>query len=65
MSPKTKTPTDDSREPVSLFELERRRRHLEPGEGTISDDIPRLPASSPWASDPCGKEPNIDRSEDA
>jgi hypothetical protein len=64
MSSKTKTPTFDNREPISLFELERRQRHLEPGAGTISDDFPKLPASSPWHSDPVGKEPAVDRRED-
>jgi hypothetical protein len=52
------------REPISLFELERRRRHLEPGEGTISDNFPKLPATSPWSSDPVGDEPTINREED-
>jgi hypothetical protein len=62
MSAPTK-PND--REPVSLFELERRQRDLEPGAGTVSDDFPKLPASSPWHHDPCGPEPLIDRREDA
>jgi hypothetical protein len=50
MSSKTRTPTFDNREAISLFELERRQRHLEPGQGTISDDFPPLPASSPWSA---------------
>jgi hypothetical protein len=51
---------DNEPEPVSYFRLEQRRRQLEPGQ-TISDDIPKLPPGSPWASDPCGLEPLIDR----
>jgi hypothetical protein len=55
-------PTD--REPVTYFELQRRRdRTPEPGESN-GGDIPKLPADSPWASDPCGPEPLIDRTED-
>jgi hypothetical protein len=55
------------REAVTYFELEQRRRSLSddpvPPSG-ISADIPPLPASSPWASDPVPDEPTIDRTED-
>jgi hypothetical protein len=57
----------DSDEPRTIFEFERRRRNLEPGE-EISGTIPRLPSSSPWSSgidQLTGAEPTIDRSEDA
>jgi hypothetical protein len=60
-------PTDDE-PPRTVFEFERRRRKLEPGE-QASDDIsqlPPLPASSPWGAGPGpGDEPLIDRREDA
>jgi hypothetical protein len=54
----------NEREPVSLFELERRKRGLEPGQGTISDDFPKLPGDSPWHHDPVPTEPAINREED-
>jgi hypothetical protein len=50
------------REPVTYFELER-RKIADPNEPP-SDTIPPLPPSSPWASDPVGPEPTIDRTED-
>jgi hypothetical protein len=50
-------------EPTSYFLLEQRRRALE-NEAEISLVYPPLPASSPWASDPVGKEPLINREED-
>jgi hypothetical protein len=59
------TPDD---EPRSYFEFEQRKRtNPELGVGAISGNMkyPRLPASSPWASDPVPPEPSIDRSEDA
>jgi hypothetical protein len=49
-------------EPVTYFQLEQRRRQLEPDQ-SISDDIPPIPASH-WTHDPVGPEPLIDRSED-
>jgi hypothetical protein len=49
-------------EPVTYFQLEQRRRQLEPGEA-ISDDLPPLPASSPWSGDQL-PEPTVDRTED-
>ena len=51
-------------EPVSLFELERRRRGLDPAAAEPSEDIPKLPSTSPWADDPVGKELPVDRRED-
>jgi hypothetical protein len=65
MIPVDKSP--DSDEPKTIFEFERRRRSLEPGE-EISGTIPRPPSSSPWSSgidQLTGAEPTIDRSEDA
>jgi hypothetical protein len=43
-----------------MFELERRKRHLEPGEIDINDTVPAQPASSPWAADPVPAEPTVD-----
>jgi hypothetical protein len=64
--------SDRDDEPTTIFQYEMRRRSLERQEGRISDDppatpwaVPRLPASSPWHSDPCGDEPLINREEDA
>jgi hypothetical protein len=45
--------------------MERRRRQLDEPGGNEPGDIPKLPADSPWASDPVGPEPLIDRTEDA
>jgi hypothetical protein len=50
------------REPVTYFELERRKT-ADPNEPP-SGAIPPLPSSSPWARDPVPDEPTIDRSED-
>jgi hypothetical protein len=62
-----KPPTDDgSREPVTYFELQRRRDATpEPGEAAGDDiaSLPPLPASSPWSGDQL-PEPTIDRTED-
>jgi hypothetical protein len=60
-APKTRA---GDREPVSYFEMERRRRQLDEPAGNEPSDIPKLPADSPWASDPVGPEPLIDRTED-
>jgi hypothetical protein len=60
-------PKPSTDEPRTIFEFERRRRNLEPGE-IVSDGIPKLPSSSPWSSgidQLTGAEPTIDRSEDA
>jgi hypothetical protein len=54
------------REPVTLFELER-RKSAGPGEDTPAlpgAAFPPLPSSSPWARDPVPDEPTIDRTED-
>jgi hypothetical protein len=61
-APKTR-PGD--REPISYFEMERRRRQLdEPGENEPGD-VPALPPSSPWSSaNVIPDEPLIDRRED-
>jgi hypothetical protein len=56
-------PPDDP-EPVSYFQLQQQRRP-NPGEEKVSSDIstlPPQPAGSPWAADPSGDEPTIDRS---
>jgi hypothetical protein len=53
-----------AREPVSYSELERRRSGTDPDLREISADYPPLPSSSPWAVDPVGPEPLIDRTED-
>jgi hypothetical protein len=53
------------REPVTYFELARRSK-VDPGDTPApGDTIPPQPSSSPWASDPVGPEPLIDRTEDA
>jgi hypothetical protein len=57
------SPPRDNDEPKTIFEYERRRRSLEPGE-IVSDAYPRLPPSSPWASDPVPNEEPVDRTED-
>jgi hypothetical protein len=60
-----KPPIDDR--PETFFEVEqRRRKHPELGVGEISGDMkyPRLPASSPWHSDPVPAEEPVDRTED-
>jgi hypothetical protein len=57
-------PGDQTQEPTSYFLLERRRRQLDEDKGSITDDYPQLPASSPWSRDPVPAEPLIDRTED-
>jgi hypothetical protein len=60
-------PDDRDDELRSYFEFEKRKRaNPELGVGAISANIkyPRLPATSPWASEN-PTEPTIDRSEDA
>jgi hypothetical protein len=60
-------PPPNTSEPVSYWELERRSRSNPEhrgqygGEaaGSIADQIPKLPPTSPWSSDPCGPEPFI------
>jgi hypothetical protein len=54
---------DDPSEPVSYFELERRRAAGETLLGGEPLTTP-LPASSPWHHDPVPAEPTIDRSDD-
>jgi hypothetical protein len=56
-----------SEEPKTIFQYERQRRGLELTEGSISDTIPRLPATSPWSvgiDQVSSPEPSIDRSSD-
>jgi hypothetical protein len=61
MQPK---PHDDDPEPSTYFEIEQRRLN-NPGESKPGN-LPPLPASSPWGSGPQpGREPFVDRSEDA
>jgi hypothetical protein len=60
-------PKPSTDEPRTIFEFERRRRNLEPGE-EISGTVPRLPPNSPWATgidQVSAPEPTIDRTEDA
>jgi hypothetical protein len=59
-APKKTRPGD--REPVSYFEMERRRRQLDEPAENEPGDVPALPETSPWHSDPVGKEPTVDRS---
>jgi hypothetical protein len=59
-------PRPGDREPATYHQLQRRGLSSDPDprlQGT-SADIPPLPPSSPWASDPVGPEPPIDRTED-
>jgi hypothetical protein len=57
------------REPVTYFELQRRRDNTpEPGEATGDDiaKLPPLPASSPWSSaNVIPDEPLVDRTQDS
>jgi hypothetical protein len=62
MSPKTKTPTDDA--PASTY-FEHAWKFPEPSGAKPGDPYPKLPKGNPWAVDPCGDEPLIDRTEDA
>jgi hypothetical protein len=67
MSPSPIRPSNanDPVEPISYFELQRRRDGLpEPGEEKPAPVMPALPTSSPWHHDPCGDEPSVDRSDD-
>ena len=61
------SPPNPISEPISMFELERRRRGLDPGAAEPSDEIPQLPSSSPWSgTNPGpGDEPTINREEDS
>jgi hypothetical protein len=53
------------REPTTYFELQRKGLSSDPDSlRGISAEIPPLPPSSPWASDPVPDEPLIDRSDD-
>jgi hypothetical protein len=60
---KPKTPPDSNDEPLTYFELQRRRdANPEIGAGEISGAMPRLPASSPWSTsldEVSGKEPPL------
>ena len=60
--PPSDIPDDDPLEPVSYFELERRRG----GETKLGGEpLPKLPASSPWGSGPQpGTEPAVARRDD-
>ena len=54
-------------EVTTYFQLQRNRDGLpEPGESKPAPVMPTLPPSSPWGSGPQpGREPFVDRSEDA
>jgi hypothetical protein len=56
---------DFESEPVTYHQLQRRRDGLPEAGEPEPGDIPKLPPESPWAADVVGKEPSIDRSEDA
>jgi hypothetical protein len=60
---------DDSDEPQTMFEWQRRSINNPELGGEGKGDVPPMPASSPWAAsidEICGVEPTIDRSaEDA
>jgi hypothetical protein len=57
-------PLHPSDEPSTYFEIEQRRLD-NPGEEAVGVvTMPPLPPTSPWASDPVGPEPTIDRTED-
>jgi hypothetical protein len=65
MAPKHPT-TTSSEEPTTIWAWERRRRGLDETEA-ITDEIPKLPASSPWSvglDEVSGPETAVDRSED-
>jgi hypothetical protein len=64
MAPKPHTTTDS--EPTTIWAWERRRRGLDETEA-ISDEIPKLPPTSPWSvgiDQVSGVEPPVDRTED-
>jgi hypothetical protein len=53
-------------EATTYFQVQRNRDGLpEPGESIPAPVMPPLPPSSPFASDPVGPEPLVDRSEDS
>jgi hypothetical protein len=55
----------DEPEATTYFQVQRNRDGLpEPGESKPAPTMPPLPPTSPWHSDPIGKEPSVDRSED-
>jgi hypothetical protein len=61
----SKPHSDDGPEATTYFQLQRNRDGLpEPGESKPAPVMPPLPPSSPFASDPCGDEPPVDRSDD-
>jgi hypothetical protein len=59
--PPADIPDDDPSSPTSYFTLEARRQNRETLGG---EPLPAQPASSPWAPDPVGPEPPIDRRDD-
>jgi hypothetical protein len=59
---------DFESEPISLWELGRRKRGLDPASAEIEDAVPKLPPTSPWAAsidEICGTEPPIDGTSEA
>lgn len=58
MKPK---PNEDA--PKTLHEMQRRKMGQD-DDAEIGAAIPPLPSDNPWASDPVGPEPPVDRSED-
>jgi hypothetical protein len=54
--------SDFEPEPISYFELQRRRDGLPEAGEPEPGDIPKLPPSSPWHRDLVPEEPTIDRS---
>jgi hypothetical protein len=52
----------DEPEPNTYFNWQRQLADDKPN---TAADLPPQPASSPWAADPVGPEPLIDRSEDS
>jgi hypothetical protein len=57
-------PAEEDRPPETIWAWERRRRGLDETQ-PISDEVPKLPATSPWAAgidQVSGPEPAVDRS---
>jgi hypothetical protein len=65
-APPPKPHDSGDKEPSTYFEIEQARLD-NPGEAKVGGTVhqlPPLPASSPWAGDPVGPEPTINREED-
>ena len=59
----TNIPEDDT--PKTWFEWEQRKVSRPEVKGAINEALPPQPPNSPWAADPVGPEPLIDRTDDA